>query len=581
MIAAGNTVITASKAASTGFLAANATYTLNVADPPPVAQTIAFADAGPIAKVFGNPPFTNAASGGAGTGAITYSSDDVAVATVDAVSGQVTLVAPGAATITADKAASAGFLAATASYTLNVATPPPVAQTIAFANAGPITRTVGNAPFTNTASGGGGTGAITYSSGNLAVATVNATSGQVTIVAAGTAIITANKAASAGYLAATANYTLNVDPAPLAQTIAFATPGPIARTFGNAAFTNTASGGAGTGAITYSSGTVSVATVNATSGLVTIVGAGTAVITATKAASSGYQAATATFTLNVARASQTITFYYPGPLSKREYDLPLFNPARGGGGNGEITYSSSDTGVALVDGATSYINFIAVGSATITANKAQSANHLAASATYVINIVSRPREAMSAWIGPDDTLVQFPATAVGAQFMRAGLLGCFDTNIDSCPLTPVSTLAAANITDAQTRLFDNSLYALRRNGFTTRPTVIDEFGYQAMYDNEVIEENGTLWSLNFNKAMVDRSNDGRAWTPASVPMPWGPREGAAAVGFKNSIWVIGGNQLQPTVYEPGAPLGEKADVFEYVVGERRNALDHYCGVRPA
>ena len=103
--------------------------------------------------------------------------------------------------------------------------PAPVAQTIAFASPGPIDRVLGDAAFTNAALGGAGTGAITYSSGNTSVATVGASTGTVTVLAVGTTLITANKAASDGFLAATASYTLNVSappPPPVAQTIAFA-----------------------------------------------------------------------------------------------------------------------------------------------------------------------------------------------------------------------------------------------------------------------------------------------------------------------------------------------------------------------
>src|SRR6187399_929719 len=49
-------------------------------------------------------------------------------------------------------------------------------------------------------------------------------------------------------------------PAPAAQTIAFSNPGPVAVTYGDGSFTNAAAGGAGTGAISYSSGTPGVAT---------------------------------------------------------------------------------------------------------------------------------------------------------------------------------------------------------------------------------------------------------------------------------------------------------------------------------
>jgi hypothetical protein len=89
--------------------------------PTPQAQTIAFADAGPLYKFSGNSAFANLASGGGGSGAITYTSDTPAVATVDAASGQVTIVGTGVANITASKAADTRYLAAQASYELRVA----------------------------------------------------------------------------------------------------------------------------------------------------------------------------------------------------------------------------------------------------------------------------------------------------------------------------------------------------------------------------------------------------------------------------------------------------------------------------
>ena len=58
--------------------------------------------------------------------------------------------------------------------------------------------------------------------------------------------------------------------------------GPIAKFFGDSSFTNAAST-TGTGTITYASDKSAVATVNASTGEVTIKGAGTATITATAA----------------------------------------------------------------------------------------------------------------------------------------------------------------------------------------------------------------------------------------------------------------------------------------------------------
>jgi N-acetylneuraminic acid mutarotase len=93
--------------------------------PAPQAQTIAFTTAGPVTRALSEGSYTNAASGGAGTGAITYSSSSAGVATVSN-AGTVTFLTTGSTTITATKASSTGFLAATASYTLNISAEAPL-----------------------------------------------------------------------------------------------------------------------------------------------------------------------------------------------------------------------------------------------------------------------------------------------------------------------------------------------------------------------------------------------------------------------------------------------------------------------
>jgi len=83
-------------------------------------------------------------------------------------------------------------------------------DTIAFADAGNETRFLGDNPFTKAIiNTGSGTGAITYSSSNASVASVN-NSGLVTILKVGTTTITATKAEDAHYGQATAAYTLTV-----------------------------------------------------------------------------------------------------------------------------------------------------------------------------------------------------------------------------------------------------------------------------------------------------------------------------------------------------------------------------------
>ncbi|MEZ8995771.1 MULTISPECIES: inverse autotransporter beta domain-containing protein, partial [unclassified Vibrio] len=75
----------------------------------------------------------------------------------------------------------------------------------------------------------------------------------------------------------------------------------VTATFGEANFTQEATGGNG-GAVTYRSGNENVATVEA-NGEVTLVGVGSAVITATEAASANFAGQTATYTVTVTQAT--------------------------------------------------------------------------------------------------------------------------------------------------------------------------------------------------------------------------------------------------------------------------------------
>lgn len=89
----------------------------------------------------------------------------------------------------------------------------PIASTIIFADGAEVSRVMGSGTYTNAVSGDGD-GAITYTSGTPATATVNATTGQVTLVAPGTTVITATKAATATHAAVINTYTLTVTAAP-------------------------------------------------------------------------------------------------------------------------------------------------------------------------------------------------------------------------------------------------------------------------------------------------------------------------------------------------------------------------------
>ena len=142
----------------------------------------------------------------------------------------------------------------------------------------------------------------TYSiSDNTCGATIDASTGVVTFTKAGSVTVTATVADTKDYVYATktATYTLTV--AKAAGSISYpSTMTSIEKIIGDAAFTNTLTH-TGDGTVEYTSSDTKVATVNKSTGEVTIVGVGTTTITATVTDGTNYTYATktATYTLKV------------------------------------------------------------------------------------------------------------------------------------------------------------------------------------------------------------------------------------------------------------------------------------------
>jgi hypothetical protein len=293
---AGTVVLNAAQAAGTNYTAASAQVTLIVG---PATPTLAFA-AGTASALYtyGQAPVAISATS-ASSAAVTYSVVS-GPATINATSGLMTLTGTGTVTLNATQAASTNYTAASAQVTLTVG---PATPTLAFAaGTATATYTYGQPPVTLTATSVS-TAAVTYSvvSGP---ASINATSGLMTPTAAGTVVIKALQAASANYTGALAQVTLTVSPA--TPTLAFATGTSSATyTYGQAPVTLSATSNS-SAAITYSVVSGS-ATINATSGLLTLTGGGPVIIKAAQAATTNYTATSAQVTITVGQQSALIS----------------------------------------------------------------------------------------------------------------------------------------------------------------------------------------------------------------------------------------------------------------------------------
>ena len=163
------------------------------------------------------------------------------------------------------------------------------------------TKTVGDSAFQITNPASNSDGAFTYTSSNVSVATISGTT--VTIIGAGTSVITATQSATGTYTSGTIDATFQVNAQPIAPTLSNFSI--TTKTVGDSSFQITNPTSNSDGAFTYTSSNVSVATISGTT--VTIIGAGTSVITATQAATGTYTSDTINATLTINKATVCLT----------------------------------------------------------------------------------------------------------------------------------------------------------------------------------------------------------------------------------------------------------------------------------
>ncbi len=364
IVGAGTATITATQATDANYNAGSVTALLTVAKATPTIGSMSA-----ISKTVGDAAFALSAPSSNSTGAITYTSSNTSVATVSG--STVTIVGAGTATITATQATSNNYNAGSVTTTLTVAKANP---TIAILPN--ITRAYGSAAITLVAPSSNSNGAFSYAISDASVATISGAT--LTAVGIGTAIITTTQAESANYNAGSVTRTITV----VKGTPTYGTFSAINKTFGDAAFTLTAPTSTSTGVITYASDNLSVATVSGAT--VTIVGAGTANITATQAADANYNAGSVIAVLTVAKAARTLSTF--ADINKTTTDAPFTLVApTSSAGTGAITYASSNTAVATVSG--SNVTITGIGTSIITATQAADANYLGATISATLTVV--------------------------------------------------------------------------------------------------------------------------------------------------------------------------------------------------
>jgi hypothetical protein len=217
---------------------------------------------------------------------------------------------------------------------------------------------------------------IVWSTSDDTIATIDATTGLVTLVSDGVVTITATKAESStdliDFLPVSASVELTVSKS-MQTALAFADDAVEALVTETGS--NDVSGGSGSGDLIYSSDDESVATVDA-DGVITAVGAGTATISVVKAGDDFFlESNTATLTITVSRMAQNEISFAQDLVRVAIGDTVPTNALSGGNGEGAVTYSSSDESIATVDGQ-GVVTPVAEGFTVISAVKAGDAVYL-------------------------------------------------------------------------------------------------------------------------------------------------------------------------------------------------------------
>ncbi len=403
----GQAVITVTQTGS-GF---SATATVTVTQVPVASVTITPAlDTLTLGQVVQLAATTKDGNGNTLTGRVVVwdgSDDNVAIVSS---TGKVTSHAPGTMTVTATSEGKTGtativvIAVPVASVTIS-----PSTQTVVVGATTPAFTAVTKDGSNNVLTGR----VVTFTSSDPTIATIDANSGVATGVAPGTTSITAT---SEGINSTPA--TLTVTPIPVASVTISPLTQSVIVGLTTPAFTAVTKDGGGntlTGrTVTFSSSDLSIATVDASSGVATGVAAGTASITAS---SEGKNSTPATLTVTAAPVG-SVTILPTNASVVAGANTPAFTAeAKDGNGNTltgrPIAFSSSDLTIATVNSSTGVATGVAPGGAMITASsggKNSSPAALTVTPVPVDNVVLAP-PSQSVDVGSTVTFTATPRDA--------------------------------------------------------------------------------------------------------------------------------------------------------------------------
>ena len=383
----GTVTVTAKKAADENYKAAQASYTLTVKDVIKFDKETPELDFDPEKEN----TYTQEVTIGASSGVVKYKIEESTpsdAASIEESSGKVTITKPGKIKVGADLTIGEKTVSASYILTVNKADQ----KDFAFDKSTPTTVTYSpdNKKYEIKTTGGKGDGKVTFSTDNAEVATIDS-DGKLTTKKAGTVTVKAVKAGDENYNdSEEISYTLTIKKADQ-EDFVFEDQNPEAKTYApGLTFENAAKGGQSSADITYEITSVNgVASIDSSTGTLTILKAGDVTVKATRAADDKYNKVTAEYTLTINKADQTNFAFEkqnPGAITYKP-GLTFENKASSDQGADNVTYTiTSDNGVASIDGATGTLTILKAGTVTVKATRAADDKYNEVTAEYTLTI---------------------------------------------------------------------------------------------------------------------------------------------------------------------------------------------------
>jgi len=231
-----------------------------------------------------------------------------------------------------------------------------------------------DAPLTNNSEG-----TFSYTISPTSIGTIDSNTRIISVLAVGTAIITASQASSTNYTAASITATLTV--LPLENTLYWAEDQTVA--YGSDSFIIPIGQSSSTGSYSYNSADETIATIDANTGAITPLNAGTVALTVVQSADDTYEESTDTIFLTVTPIEASITTqdltvdYLGNPLDLMEAILSTTS-------SGVINFGSSNSELLSIDGSTATI--LGAGTVVVTVVQDASLNYSSTTATFTVRI---------------------------------------------------------------------------------------------------------------------------------------------------------------------------------------------------